>query len=148
LQELQAQREEALRETELRGEQLNEAYQGLVHLTRRLESVKEDERQHLARELHDELGQNLTAAKIDLQVLRQQTPDSGLRERLDRALSNLDGMISQVRSLSLRLRPPLLEEAGLVAALQHLLSNLAERSGVAIELAAAPDIPGEPGQGP
>ncbi len=146
LQKLQVQREEALRETERRGEQLSEAYQGLVHLTRRLESVKEDERQHLAHELHDELGQNLTAAKIDLQVLRQQLPEPALRERLDQSLVNLDSMISQVRSLSLSLRPPLLEEAGLVAALEHFLSGLAERTGLEINFSAAPDIPDEPAQ--
>lgn len=148
LQKLQVQREEALRETEQRRAQLDEAYQGLVHLTRRLESVKEDERQHIARELHDELGQNLTAAKIDLQVLRHQLAEPKNQTRLDQALVNLDGMISQVRSLSLSLRPPLLEEAGLVAALEHLLAGLAERAGLEIEFVAAPNIPNEPGQAP
>jgi len=145
LQELQVQREEALRETELKREQLDQAYQGLVHLTRRLESVKEEERQHLAHELHDELGQNLTAAKIDLQVLKQQLPEPALRDRLDQSLADLDSMISQVRSLSLSLRPPLLEEAGLVAALEHFTSGLAGRSGVDIAFTATPDVPEEPG---
>ncbi|MCU0988774.1 MAG: histidine kinase, partial [Xanthomonadales bacterium] len=148
LQKLQVQREEALRETEQRRAELNEAYQGLVQLTRRLESVKEEERQHIARELHDELGQNLTAAKIDLQVLRHQLTEPQNRDRLDQALLNLDDMIAQVRSLSLSLRPPLLEEAGLVAALEHLFAGLAERAGLEIDFAAAPDVPNEPGHAP
>jgi signal transduction histidine kinase/ligand-binding sensor domain-containing protein len=148
LQNLQEQREAALRETERRRQELDEAYQGLVHLTRRLESVKEEERQHIARELHDELGQNLTAAKIDLQVLKQQLTEPDFRNRLGQALANLDGMISQVRSLSLRLRPPLLEEVGLVAALEHFVADLAERSGLEIEFEAAADVANEPGAAP
>lgn len=146
LQKLQGEREEALQETERRRAELDEAYRGLVHLTRQLESVKEEERQHLARELHDELGQSLTAAKIELQVLRQHMGESGHHVQLDQAVNNFDEMISQVRSLSLSLRPPLLQEAGLVAALEHLLSDLADRSGVDIEFVPAADV--SDGSGP
>jgi signal transduction histidine kinase len=148
LQKVQDEREQALRETERRRAELDEAYRGLVHLTRRLESVKEEEREHLARELHDELGQNLTAAKIDLQVLRQQLGHSGPQDRLDQAVDSLDQLIAQVRGLSLSLRPPLLQEAGLVAALEHLLSDLASRSGLEIDFQAAADVTDGSGAAP
>jgi signal transduction histidine kinase/ligand-binding sensor domain-containing protein len=137
LEQLQLQREHALAQAERSQRELEEAYVGLRQLTGRLESAKEDERSHLSRELHDEFGQTLTAAKINLQMLRSVTPDAAIAQRLDESVSMIDGMISQARNIALGLRPPLLDEAGLVAALDHHLKSLAERSGVRIEFDAA-----------
>jgi signal transduction histidine kinase/ligand-binding sensor domain-containing protein len=121
-----------------------EAYVGLRQLTGRLESAKEEERGRISRELHDEFGQTLTAAKLNLQMLRQVTADAPAAQRLDDSVGMIDGMIAQARNIALGLRPPLLDEAGLVAALDHHLKTLEGRSGVRIELDASQlrvDIP-------
>jgi signal transduction histidine kinase/ligand-binding sensor domain-containing protein len=137
LEQLQHQRELALAQAERSQRELEEAYAGLRQLTGRLEAAKEEERSHLSRELHDEFGQTLTAAKLNLQMLRKVTPDAAIAQRLEESVGMIDGMISQARNIALGLRPPLLDEAGLVAALDHHLEALAGRSGVRIELDAA-----------
>jgi len=137
LEQLQRQREHALAQAERSQRELEEAYAGLRQLTGRLESAKEEERSHLSRELHDQFGQTLTAAKINLQMLHRVTADSAVAQRLEDSVNMIDGMIRQARNIALGLRPPLLDEAGLVAALDHHLEALQERSGVQIELDAA-----------
>jgi signal transduction histidine kinase len=142
LEKLQRQRELALAQAERSQHELEEAYAGLRQLTGRLESAKEEERSHISRELHDEFGQTLTAAKINLQMLRQVTPDSAVAQRLEDSVNMLDRMIQQARNIALGLRPPLLDEAGLVAALDHHLEALAGRSGVRIDFdAGAVEVP-------
>ncbi len=136
LEQLQRQREHALAQAEHSQRELEEAYAGLRQLTGRLESAKEEERSNLSRELHDQFGQTLTAAKLNLQMLHRVTGDEGVAQRLEDSISMIDGMIRQARNIALGLRPPLLDEAGLVAALDHHLEALAGRSGVQIELDA------------
>ena len=137
LERLQQQREHALVQAERSQRELEEAYAGLRQLTDRLESAKEEERRHISRELHDEFGQTLTAAKINLQMLRRVTPDAAVAQRLEDSIGMIDRMIRQARNIALGLRPPLLDEAGLIAALDHHLKSLEGRSGVRIELDAA-----------
>jgi signal transduction histidine kinase len=137
LEQLQQQREQAFAQAERSQRELEEAYAGLRQLTDRLESAKEEERSHISRELHDEFGQTLTAAKLNLQMLRSVTADSAVAQRLEDSVTMIDGMIRQARNIALGLRPPLLDEAGLVAALDHHLEALAGRSGVRIEFDAA-----------
>ena len=117
-----------------------EAYAGLRQLMRRLESAKEDERGRISRELHDELGQTLTAAKLNLQMLRRTITDSAVARRLEDAVGMVDGMIRQARDIARGLRPPLLDEAGLVPAIDHFLKSLAARSGTRIELDVEPGV--------
>lgn len=144
LEQLRRQREQALERAEQSQRELEEAYAGLRQLTGRLESAKEEERTRMSRELHDEFGQTLTAAKINLQMLRQTSAEPAAAQRLDDSIGMVDGMIRQARNIALGLRPPLLDEAGLVAALEHHLQSLEERSGVRIEFAAAPGVAGMP----
>lgn len=144
LEQLQHQRELALAQAERSQRELEEAYAGLRQLTGRLESAKEEERSHLSRELHDQFGQTLTAAKLNLQMLHRVTADTTVAQRLEDSVNMIDGMIRQARDIALGLRPPLLDEAGLVAALDHHLKALEGRSGVHIELDAdgvGADIP-------
>lgn len=138
---LKAQRERALALAQEREAELTVAYEGLSRLTRRLEKAKEEERQHISRELHDELGQSLTAAKIQLQLLQKEMAGAGESPRLGSAVTILEDMIGQVRDISFSLRPPLLDEAGLVPALEHYLATLAERTGVAIAVEVEPGFP-------
>ena len=136
LERLEAQREQALARATRSQAELEEAYAGLRQLTGRLESAKEDERSRISRELHDQFGQTLTAAKINLQLLRATASDPVAARRLEDSVAMVDGMIRQARDIARGLRPPLLDEAGLVPALDHHLKLLAERSGLQIELDA------------
>jgi signal transduction histidine kinase len=144
LEQLQQQREQALAQAERSQRELEEAYVGLRQLMGRLESAKEEERSRISRELHDEFGQTLTAAKINLQMLKRVAEDPAVAQRLEDSVIMIDGMIRQARNIALGLRPPLLDEAGLVAALDHHLKALEGRSGVRIELVnAGVNIPPE-----
>ena len=88
--------------------------------------------------MHDEFGQTLTAAKINLQMVRQAMVDPAVVQRLEESVEMVDRMIQQARNIALGLRPPLLDEAGLVPALDHHLKSLAGRSGVRIDFEASP----------
>jgi signal transduction histidine kinase/ligand-binding sensor domain-containing protein len=140
LERLQSQREQALAEARRSQAELEEAYAGLRQLTGRLESAKEDECSRISRELHDEFGQTLTAAKLNLQMLRTTMADPGAVRRLEDAVNMVDGMIRQARDIARGLRPPLLDEAGLVPAIDQYLKSLAARSGTRIEFDSAPGV--------
>jgi signal transduction histidine kinase/ligand-binding sensor domain-containing protein len=144
LERLQLQREQALADARRSQGELEEAYAGLRQFTMRLESAKEDERSRISRELHDELGQTLTAAKLNLQMLGTTIADSAAARRLEDAVHMVDGMIRQARDIARGLRPPLLDEAGLVPAIDHYLKSLAARSGTRIEFDVAPGVAGTP----
>ncbi len=139
---IKEQRGEALDQVRLRETELEEAYRGLSLLAQRLETAKEEERRRISHELHDELGQTLTAAKINLKLLNMGLRDAGGGGRLDEAIAMVDAMIDQVRSIALRLRPPLLDEAGLVPCLETHLDETAEKTGVPIEIEATGRLSG------
>ncbi|MCU0223982.1 MAG: histidine kinase [Acidobacteria bacterium] len=132
LAELQVQREAALRVARSKEEELQSAFERLQALTRRLEAAKEEERKAIARELHDEMGQLLTAAKINIQLLQRLGPDDTAPRRLADTVGLLDRMIKLVRALSFELRPPLMDELGLVAALRGHLAAQADRTGLEV----------------
>lgn len=99
----------------------------LQSLSRRLLDIQERERRALAQELHDEIGQAITAVKLALQSL-QRTPPTGTpaAERLQGAVALAASTLEQIRSLSLNLRPPMLDDLGLVAALRWLISRVGD----------------------
>jgi ligand-binding sensor domain-containing protein/signal transduction histidine kinase len=129
LLELKDERERALEQAHHNEEALQGAYLRLQALSRRIEAVSEDERRRIAYELHDELGQALTAAKINLQLLPLADADNR-NKRVADAISLVDNMIERVRALSLDLRPPLLYELGLAPAVRAYLESQAQRSAV------------------
>jgi PAS domain S-box-containing protein len=112
---------------------LRQANTRLQNLSRRLLTIQETERRSLARELHDEIGQALTATKINLQALERFPNPAMLASRLRDANSIVERALEQVRSLSLELRPPLLDDLGLPAALRWLLDQHARRSGLGVQ---------------
>ncbi len=101
-------------------------------LARRLLEVQETERRQIARDLHDELGQILTAAKINLQSLAP--PASSRQTAL--VVELLDQALRQTRSLSLALRPPLLDDLGLVPALRWLADDQSVKTDRRITVAS------------
>jgi signal transduction histidine kinase/ligand-binding sensor domain-containing protein len=117
-------------------EELRRAYERLRVLARNLEAAKEDERQHIARELHDEMGPALTAVVINLQLLGNgaaATEEAG-RRRIAETIELVDDIVERIRDLSLDLRPPLLDEMGLVAALTGYMETQSQRSGLEIDV--------------
>jgi signal transduction histidine kinase len=103
--------------------------------------VQEAERRHLARELHDEIGQALTAVKINLQMLRRLPDMSAADGRLVDSLGMLDRILEGVRQISLDLRPSLLDDLGLAAALRWYVGAQAQRAGLTAEIVAG-TLPG------
>lgn len=109
--------------------------------------VQEDERRRLARELHDGLGQNLTALKHRLgQIGSELTPaQAPLRDKLDTALALCATALEDTRHLSRLLRPPVLDDLGLEPALQWLARCIQDSAGVAVvvEIEPLPPLDGE-----
>jgi signal transduction histidine kinase len=114
---------------------LQVAYERLGMLNRRIEAAKEDERRFLAHELHDELGQTLTALKLRMQIGARAVPlGSAGSNGAGEAIALVDDLIARVRKMSVDLRPPLLDEVGLVPALRAYLESQSTLSGVSMEL--------------
>ncbi|HSB73069.1 MAG TPA: sensor histidine kinase [Candidatus Methylomirabilis sp.] len=101
-------------------------------LTARLQAVREEERARVAREIHDELGQTLTALKIDLAWWTGRLPAEppALRDTAQRMLALVDTTIQSARRLFTDLRPAILDELGLAAALDWLAKAFQERTGI------------------
>jgi PAS domain S-box-containing protein len=100
-------------------------------------TAREQEKSRIARELHDELGQALTALKIDLSWLRGRLAtgdDPGLHEKLASMQVLLDGTVASTRRISADLRPLVLDDLGLVAGADWLAHNFTNRTGVPCEL--------------
>ncbi len=97
-------------------------------LLRRIVEAQEDERHRIARELHDELGQHLTALKIGLEALPESR--SGPVQRLSRIIQQID---SSVDRLTLELRPHALDDVGLDGAIAHLISHFESTTGIAAD---------------
>ena len=116
-------------------------------LGRAVWNVQEDERRRLARELHDGLGQNLTALKHRLSQLLDELPDdsTALRGRLATAVELCAESLEDTRQLSRLLRPPILDDLGLEPALRWLARSVAQSSGMQVEAEAEalPPLPGE-----
>lgn len=131
--------DEPERKVEQRTADLNRANESLRELSSRLQQLRDEERRHIARELHDSVGQILAALGMNLAVVQQQA------ERLDgaavRALSENTAMVDQIsreiRTISYLLHPPLLEAAGLASAIRWYVDGFSERSKIAVSL----DIP-------
>jgi signal transduction histidine kinase len=108
--------------------------------------VQEDERRRLARDLHDGVGQNLTALKHRLAQLDDALPpDSAARAHLEAALSLCGDTLEDTRTLSRLLRPPILDDLGLEPALRWLARSVGEASGldITLDLQPLPPLDGE-----
>lgn len=128
----------ALREFDERQERrraearLRESHEQLKALTVYLQYVREEERTRIAREVHDELGQNLTALKYDLSWLENRLPKElkPLHAKAKAMASQLDATIQAVRRIATELRPGILDDLGLVAALEWQACEFQNRTGI------------------
>lgn len=125
--------------TESRLEQLEvrKSRARLAELTAHIETVKEQERTRIAREIHDDLGGNLTAIKMALAMLAKRLPpDSALQEKAAYVDALVDRTIDAVHRISLDLRPSILD-FGLVAALEWQVREFTDQTGIACGLDCA-----------
>jgi signal transduction histidine kinase len=103
--------------------------------------VQENERRHLARDLHDEIGQALTVVKMNLQTMQRLADTSAIAIPLMDSSAVIDQMLQHVRDLSLDLRPSLLDDLGLVPAVRWYLGRQAERAGWNIDVQVDESLP-------
>lgn len=112
------------------------AHEDLRRLSARLVAAMEEERQKLSRELHDQVGQTLTAIKIDLSRAEQAVPKSDTRtvERIRRAREGAEETLQIIRRMSMLLRPSMLDDIGLSAALGWYAKQFGESTGIRVHL--------------
>jgi signal transduction histidine kinase len=107
----------------------------LHRLSARLATVQEDERRRIARELHDEVGQTLTATKVELALAQRAVHDpASAIVHLEEARTMTESTMRTIRDLSHLLHPSLLDDLGLAAALKSLLESFGRRHGIQTEL--------------
>jgi PAS domain S-box-containing protein len=108
-------------------------------LTRRLVQAEENERRRLARELHDQVGQNLSALNINLDIVLgslNRAQDGALKRRLEDSLKLVDGTLQSIENVMADLRPALLDEYGLGAALAWYAEEYSQRTGIHVTVKA------------
>jgi signal transduction histidine kinase len=111
-------------------DRLRKGHERLQVLSQRIVDAQEMERRRIARELHDEIGQALTAVKIDLQAARGLLDDFEHEAQLTHTVGVVEHILQQIRDLSLDLRPSLLDDLGLVPALRWYVDRQAQQMGV------------------
>lgn len=123
--------EEEIGERRRRQEELRVTTERLRALTARLESIREEERRHISREVHDTLGQALTGLKINLSLLGKKLAarPEVLRE-VEEMAGMVDSTIKAVREIAASLRPGILDDLGLEAALEWQLKRFGDMSGI------------------
>lgn len=118
-------------------EKLAQYHTQLSQLSTALQSIREEERKHIARELHDDLGQLLAALRMDLSLLQR---DSLITEKAQKTINSMDQLIltsiTTLRRIATDLRPRALDEGGLFFALQTLQKDFSVRHGIDCELVA------------
>ncbi len=108
----------------------------LKELSAHLQSVREEERTLIAREIHDELGQTLTALKIKLTLLLKKIPEElpNLKNNLENSIKLIDTSVENVQRISAKLRPDILDELGLLAAIEWQVSEFEKMTEIKCSL--------------
>ena len=125
-------------------EALRNSHEQLRLLAAHLQSVREEERKNIAREIHDELGQSLTALKMNLSrmasTLSTTIGNNAIVEQMNSAIGLVSSTIGTVKELCTNLRPTLLDHLGIGAAIEWQAEEFQKRSGVECEVAIASDV--------
>src|SRR5438093_868441 len=119
-------------------EQLLESHEQLRALSAHLQSVREQERTRIAREVHDELGQALTSLKLALSRLGRQLPRTlkSHAQNVKPLVAHIDSTIQTVRRIATELRPGILDDLGLVAALEWQANDFQAHTGIRCQVSA------------
>jgi len=125
-------------EAKLKEQRLEESHAELRALAKRLEEIREEERNNLARELHDEFGAALTALKLDLAWLTTHvgSASDAVRERINGMSKLIDLTTHSISRTATMLRPPLLDDFGLVAAIEWQAQEFQGRTGITCSVTA------------
>jgi len=118
-------------------ERIRKSRERLRNLSGRLQSLLEEERTRISREIHDELGQALTALKLDLSLIRQSLVSDGLAEqsaKVHEIERTVNRVIRTVRRISTELRPGILDELGVVAAIEWMAKDFQNRTGIGCQV--------------
>lgn len=121
-------------------EELDSRTRELGRLSARVVRQHEEERRRIALELHDQSAQVWAAVKMQLGLMRESAAPAETA-KFDRMLGLVDTGITSIRSVTTNLRPPLLDDLGLAAALRSLVESFAEQSGLRIEFSAPASVP-------
>ena len=118
---------------------LRRSHDELREMSAAMNEVREAERTRIARELHDELGQLLTAVKMDIAWLAARLPpeSTALAQRSEKMRQLIDTTVAAVRRIAADLRPVMLDDFGLMPALEHLLNDFAQRTSIATRMDAS-----------
>jgi signal transduction histidine kinase len=130
---------EARRDLEQKMIETSEVNERLRELSGHLQNVREEERIHIAREMHDELGQLLTSFKMDVSWLQKKLldhHDPAVKEKINGMISVIDESVKFVRRLAAELRPGILDDLGLVAALEWQSGEFAKRYNIPVEFSS------------
>ncbi|HEX6690972.1 MAG TPA: response regulator [Burkholderiales bacterium] len=111
-------------------ERLRESEEKLRRLAAHLVTIREEERAHIAREIHDELGQVLTGLKMEVTWLAKRLKEQPLLEKTDSICSLIDSTVQTVRKIATGLRPEVLDDMGLVAAVGWQAKEFQKRTGI------------------
>lgn len=115
------------------------AEEALQTYSHRLIQAQEAERQNVARELHDEIGQILTAVRISLESVIKSGETQACLPRINESMEVIDEALVKVRELSLELRPSLLDDLGLAAALRWYVDRYTQRTGIVTKVIGEPE---------
>jgi len=117
-------------------EALEKSKEKLRNLSAYLQTSREQERKRIAREIHDALGQTLTAIKLDAAWLKKQIPESrkGLIDKTAAVIALVDASIMTVKRICTELRPGLLDDLGLFAAIEWMANDFQKRTGIRIRM--------------
>jgi PAS domain S-box-containing protein len=121
-------------------EELRSSLKQQHQLTNYIEKVRENERVAISRELHDDLGQSLTAVKIDLGNIRQKTSEKEIATRIIKVSDLVSDTIKTVQRLTSQLRPQIIDDLGLVSAIEWYTNEFKERNQVQVALDLDPSV--------
>ena len=122
-------------------QELRESHERLRDLATHLQVVREEERSRIAREIHDELGQALTALKMDVHWLSHRCPteEQEIKKKLGAMSIVIDNTVRAVKRISSELRPILLDDFGLSAAIEWHAEEFSERTGIECRIVSDPE---------
>lgn len=123
-----------IRERKKAEELLQKSYNDIRQLASNLQTIREDERTTIAREIHDELGQQLTGLKMDIYWLSRKinTADDEIKAKLNESIQLINATVASVRKIATDLRPSILDDLGLIAALEWQGEEFEKRSGTQV----------------